>query len=360
MTYLLNNGFIQNKKGQAILELAIFGAILLTLLGVLISYGLRYNYQQRATQQAFRRALGTSAYSTAANMPVSVSHMVIEDRHIPDPTHPFAVGSITPFTGMGSVTRTAKMHETPDNDNELGVTIYDVNGQTFTFKNAAFRQENNIDSVAIQRYLLIYGTVQTWDATTGSWVYWEDGSGVCLSGDSPCSLFRYDRIRYIDDSGGEIMSYDAAAKQCRKIIDSEVCEDSCVRSGGSDCATTCSQPMAVPWYCGTNYVETDAVRHVYSFPFLDTLFAFAKGENQDKSMGIQSQDSIQEASTTATLRRTDNTGQAESRDVVTFNTHSERELVWKTYGDTSTNTNSQTVATDTQRDTDRIWRTPWN
>ena len=68
----MNNVFIKDKKGQAILELAIFGAILIMLLGALINYGLRYNYQQLAMQRAFRKALGTSATSSVANMPVSV------------------------------------------------------------------------------------------------------------------------------------------------------------------------------------------------------------------------------------------------------------------------------------------------
>jgi hypothetical protein len=364
MTYSMNKVFIQNKKGQAILELAIFGSILITLLGILISYGLKYNYQQLAAQRAFRRALGTAATSMETGTPVSVSHTLIEDHHIPDPTHQFALGSVTPFSATASVTRSASLHETPDRDSELPVAQYNISGQTFTFKTAGFREETNIRESRISRYELIYSAVQAWNTTTGSWVYWEDGTKTCIAwGTGPlgvpiCTAYSIDRVKYMDDCAGELMSYDETKKQCRKIIDSAVCERYCRRGSGTDCVTTCSQPMPVPWYCGTDYVETDAFRHIYTFPFLDTLFAFAKGK--DKAMGLQTESYLQEGNTSATLFRTDNTAQAETRDVVTFNTHTEREIVSKTYGDTTTNTNTQIVATDTQRDTNRIWRTPWD
>jgi Flp pilus assembly protein TadG len=356
-----NNVFIQNKKGQAILELAIFGSILIMLLGVLISYGLRYNYQQLAMQRAFREALGTAVTSTKPHKPISVSHLLIEDRHVPDSTHAFAVGSMMPFSSAGSVTRSAKMHETPDFEDELPESSYHINGATINFKTAGFRQETNVAESSIARYLEVYGTVQSWGP--GGWVYWKDGFKTCI--DPPgCTQYSFDTIRYIDECAGEIMSYDSTKRQCRKIIDSQVCEKDCERGGGTDCATTCAQEMALPWYCGTqgmssdtDYVEINATVHTYDFPFLDKLFAFSP--QKIKSMGLQ-EGYLQQDQTAATLDRTDNTARAETKDIINIKAHSHRRLVSKTYGDTTTNTNSQTVATDSERKQGRIWRTPWD
>jgi len=366
----MNNVFIPDKKGQAILELAVFGAILIMLLGVLISYGLRYEYQQLSIQRSFRQALGTSAYSTKTNKPISVSHTLIENRHIPDPTQPFAIGTITPISSTAGVTRSAELHKTPDNPNELGVMTYHIDGKNYTFKAAEIRIEEDMMAPRIDRYLLVYGsTVQAYNASMagGPWVYWENGTRECMEygppdpwdGSENCTLYRYERVRYIDDCAGEIMTYEAALKQCRKILDSAVCEEDCDRQGGADCPVTCSQEMAVPWYCGTDYEEIDPAKHTYVFPFLDRMFAFAKGENKDKAMGVQ-EDYLQKDRSGATLRETNNPTRAETRDKITINTTIERKMVSRTYGDTSTNSKTQTIATNTKRKQDRIWRTPWD
>ena len=89
------------------------------------------------------------------------------------------------------------------------------------------------------------------------------------------------------------------------------------------------------------------------------MFAFAKGENKDKVMGLQ-EGYLQEDSSGATLRETNSPARAETRDRITLDTRSERTMVSRTYGDTSTNSNTQTIATNTRRRQDRIWRTPWD
>ena len=110
------------KKGQAILELALFGSILIILLGVLINYGMRYNFQQQVMQQAFRKALGLAAARRSA------TYVLIKDRHIPDPSNPFGVGSLTPVSSTASVTRNYRLNETADNQDELPAVHFDING----------------------------------------------------------------------------------------------------------------------------------------------------------------------------------------------------------------------------------------
>lgn len=363
----MNNVFIQDKKGQAILELAVFGAILMMLLGVLLSYGLRYNYQQLSLQRSFRQALGTSAYSTKNYRPVSVSHMLVENRHIPDPTHPFAIGTVTPISSSASITRTARMHETPDRESELGVSTYHIDGRNYTFKLAEFRIETDMMAPRIDRYLLVYNAVQAYNESVGGWVYWEDGTKECMEygppdpwdGSENCTLYRYQRVRYIDDCAGEIMTYENALRQCRKILDTDVCLEDCERQGQADCPVTCSQSIEVPWYCGVDYVETDPARNVYVFPFLDRMFAFANGPKSDKMMGLQD-NVLQQDHSSATLRETNNPRRAQSRETVRSDTRFDREFVSRRYGDTSTNTNTQTIVTNTRREQDRRWRTPWD
>lgn len=88
------------RGGQALAELAIFGGIMLIALAGLVRIGLRYNYAQQASQEAFRRALlAAHDRQPAAQGSVQVYH----DRYIPDPSRPFAVGQTSLFGGAAAV-----------------------------------------------------------------------------------------------------------------------------------------------------------------------------------------------------------------------------------------------------------------
>ncbi|MBU3934115.1 MAG: pilus assembly protein [Candidatus Omnitrophica bacterium] len=115
------------KKGQAILELAVFGSILIMLLGVLVSYGLKYNFQQQVMQEAFRKALGVTAVRHS-------TYVLIKDRHIPDPSNPFGIGAVVPAMSSASVTRDYRLHETADTEDELPRLYLDINGDIRAFK----------------------------------------------------------------------------------------------------------------------------------------------------------------------------------------------------------------------------------
>lgn len=125
-------------KGQALLELAVFGGLLVFLLGVLLNYGLNYNFNQQAQMQAFRNAL------TDADK--DVTYMYFKDRHIPDPIDPFAIGSITPITASASVTRSYLLQETPDPGikSDLPAIKINLNGELVERKTAGWRIEGDV------------------------------------------------------------------------------------------------------------------------------------------------------------------------------------------------------------------------
>ncbi|MBI2495483.1 MAG: hypothetical protein HYY59_02095 [Candidatus Omnitrophica bacterium] len=101
------------SRGQALVELAVFGSVLLLLLGVLLNYGLNAEYNQQAMMEAFRRAL------SLAPGPGKSSVTVIRDRYIPNPSNPFALGSVYPVAVSARVTKDPRMHETADTVEEL-------------------------------------------------------------------------------------------------------------------------------------------------------------------------------------------------------------------------------------------------
>lgn len=363
--------------GQAILELAIFGSILIMLLGILVNYGLRYSQQQKTMQQAFRKALASAARSMSPGTPVSVQHVLVRERHIPNPTDAFGFGSVlSASAGSSSPTRSYALEQTPDTEAELPHLLIDVQGQEFLFKTAAFREEDNVLVSSKDRYIKVYGEV--WGCTGF------DGGGNCTGwrilaeGEEPNNPEnekeakivitpddKIARIRFIDSCAGEIVDYNSAVKQCRLIVDSEACRTECLRIDGKNCAATCSQDISIPLYCGTkpgtnpatDYEEIDSVNHRYRFPVLEQIFAFAKGE---RKMGIQD-DYTQTVTQGNKLDKKETTADIATTDTLDWQTQTKRTLVNKTYGETSTSTNKTDIVTSVPANKKRTssWQTPW-
>lgn len=329
--------YLNSEKAQATLELAIFGAILIMLLGILINYGLRYVFQQQAMQQSFRKALAAATTQMSSGTPISTSHMVVNDRHVPSPSDTFGVGSVMPMTSGASVTRSYKLQETPDTVSELPHTIITIQGHNYSFKTAGFVDIGSVSKASFERYQEIYGATNVDDV--GGWA--EDGSS------GP--------IRIIDPCAGELISYDVAVRQCRQIVDSAACTEECERGEGKNCSSVCSQPIQIPWYC-QNYVEVDPSTHRYKFGVLDQLFASAPGEN--KAMGLQ--DSYTQTSTANNrlIKQESSTG-VTSTDRLNWGAHTERTIIYKPYGSTSTATVKQEVPSDVSQDKTKTWRSNW-
>lgn len=313
-------------KAQALLELAIFGALIIMLLGVMVNYGLRYRYQQEVTQEAFHRALASAANSTKDNTPASVTHTVLRDRHIPDPSNPWGVGSVLPIVSGAMVISNPKLHETADKESELPRMEIDVNGITHSFTTAGLREESDVAPDTIDRYIDLFGmTVQgcTEFNLEMECITWEpikdtegDISANVGKGDTGINLADYivsispdadsydtyaktweemnvTKILYIDPNGGQIMNFDSAVSMCRNIVDSEVCQKSCLsgKEGRTDnpdpadvqdCANLCSKEIRPPWYC-EDKEEVDTASHRYTFHKLENLFSAVP----NKQMGLR-------------------------------------------------------------------------
>lgn len=113
---------MMSQRGQALLELAIFGTLMIMILGVIVNYGLNADYTQQALMESFRRA------SDLATEPGSSSVAVIRDRYIPNPNDPNAAGTAYPITASARVVKDFRMHETADTPDELPKLVLNING----------------------------------------------------------------------------------------------------------------------------------------------------------------------------------------------------------------------------------------
>jgi len=86
---------MRNHRGQALLELAIFGMIAMAALGLLVRIGLQANFDQEVRMGAFRRALAAAAADDARSPmgttqdAMSVSYYYMLDRQMPNPSEGF-------------------------------------------------------------------------------------------------------------------------------------------------------------------------------------------------------------------------------------------------------------------------------
>lgn len=275
-----------SERGQALVELAVFGSLLLFLIGYLISNALQLDYRQQRTMEAFRRGLASAAASPPGvpNTPASTSHLLIQDRHIPDPSDPFAIGGVSPITAQASITRSyelgARIPETKFDLPRWAVQIenatscpgtavgWDNTGNPLTcyYTTAGLRNEYDVPQASLERYRFIYGATSVCDEP-----HCGGGDGACAPGgwvtaENPetgeLETVCVDRLKHVvivDSCAGdphapaEIISLDDCIRQAAQIADDAACDAACQRAAASgatnlDCARMCSQPMGVPWY----------------------------------------------------------------------------------------------------------------
>ena len=247
------------KNGQALTELAVFGAIILLLLGYVVIHGLDQNYQQQVTQHAFRRAMGHALGRLGG-----VSYTLIHDRHTPDPMDTHGVGSIGSSTSSSYVMRDYRMYQAGVLSLELedlprmyigvgsGFTVREVGPGGREYFYAAGLQDycwgDPCERFADEKYEEIFGE-----------------SNVEVYPDADC-------VRVMDYCEGEIISYGTCRRQCRMFTDLDYCIEQC-RMGslsGARCGDICAADVPVPAYCGV----------------LDSLFGFARTPDM-RTMGVQ-------------------------------------------------------------------------
>lgn len=89
---------LKNRKGQAAVELAVLGALVIMAFSYLISYSERLNRQQANLMQTFRAALKTANDANNSGSFTKVAH-----RRMANVTNPFQLGSVEVFSDSASV-----------------------------------------------------------------------------------------------------------------------------------------------------------------------------------------------------------------------------------------------------------------
>ena len=95
-----------NKKGQAVVEMALFGSLILLIFATLLSYMQRLNDQQYVQMEAFRRALekgNTFQGETSEGAGASVQFSLIENRRHSDISGGFRKGSAQTLSASSNV-----------------------------------------------------------------------------------------------------------------------------------------------------------------------------------------------------------------------------------------------------------------
>jgi hypothetical protein len=251
-----------NRIGQSILELAILGTILIGILGLVVSYGLRYNYQQKVTMQAFRNAYNATSEGG--------SYTLVVDKHLPNPSDPWGVGSITPVSASANINRTYHGQDAAacDADDlsacstaDLPETTIEIKGSNGSFKRSftivGFRDVSWLTPEQIDKYEEIYGASnvcsdpkQGCGAREGECIKWTINP---QTGEKECTGKKYVKIRILDPCEGEFVSADMLRRICYLINNTAACKKDCARGGKGDCSS-CDQSIPSPWYCSAEAV----------------------------------------------------------------------------------------------------------
>lgn len=123
-----------NQKAQSILELAIFGSMVLFCLYLLIHFGLQMNYQQNVQMQAFRKALKLAYFKQGPSSQASL--LMIKDKPVVDPRDRWGFSDRTPVGSGAAVTWSNTLNSlyvnsilTNPDDRDLPVTYIEINNE---------------------------------------------------------------------------------------------------------------------------------------------------------------------------------------------------------------------------------------
>lgn len=398
----------EKKNAQALVELAVLGSFLIMLLGVLVSYGLRYINQQKTAHHAFREAVALASEPNSG----SASYTLISDKMIPDPSNPFALGTVVPAVASASITRNPDLSLTADSSSELPRMTIKINDWEKSYTTAGFRQERDVKENTLDKYKEIFGeTIQGCTNFTDEnktecaktcgdnhdnfcWANLYDSDGELNTGevktecedngeDTPinpetgeavdgfCSEENrtISMIRFIDGAAGKIVDYEFAVKQCRQIVDAAVCEKECNRGRAPEgeydqsCSDICQIEMKAPnqsdpsdqggaWYCA----DSDDKKE---FRVLDDMFAFANGG--PKTMGLQP-GYFQKRIVDNQMVKEENPGSIKTTDTLDWSETINRDIVYMPKENQEghmAETETKDVDSTLSEDKTEIWQTDW-
>lgn len=299
-------------------ELAIFGSILLLLFGVLLNFGMNADYTQYAQMKAFRQGLRMSADIERRK----ATYLHLHDRHLPNPSDPFGIGGTTPSSGQANVTRDFLQYQSPDTVAHLPRTFFAINqsssgvcpngeqppchfecpsgaatlgsGQrAYGCTTAGFRKELGVPEDTLEKYYEIYGEARVCNKpecggkeNMNCVSIFDEERGETIT---ECELKTYDLV-IMDACDGEIINYDGCVRQASMIADPDICYNECEKSKPRDstknCRDICDQlapmcPPRLPNGVGCPWYASNRTRHPsgigYRFPMLEAVFANING-----------------------------------------------------------------------------------
>ena len=367
---------IRRNAGQALLELSIFGALIIMLIGVLVSYGLKYNFQQQVSIEAFRAAQELAQELDGGLPRGSSSITLVKDKHIPDPSNPFGVGSVTPIMASASITRDNRLDATPDDYEGLPKTI--------------MRFQGNSDEAPVE-YEFATAGLRTDMYTAGSeddfknmqkkygWIF-----GSVSFDPEEYSLWLPVQIEIIDSVEGEVVDYGSAIRQARMLVDRDFfiiqCQKRSKPGEEGDCSDISNVAITMPWYvqgCYHNgapfnlpstYAGLYQTGDTWDFPRIEALYI-----NPDTSKRVQALAMQPEMTQTTekefSLEKDENNSASATTDSIYWSTVTSRVMLEHNHLDPVTGVaqppagNPQITAEsfDTER-SDAIeftWSTPW-
>lgn len=171
-----------NTKAQTLVELAVFGSLLLVVLAYFVGMGIRLNYQQDLNMRAQRMAFAKAYYpvdgwgNPSQTTHASATVILTEDHHIPDPRTMFGRGD----TGTISASGDAVWGSYIGNPDVIAMDAGVPNPPPFEMYRDVPRIFYNVNGVtSVGGNNLDYSTGGLTQKTTGTfWVALPDGTSV--------------------------------------------------------------------------------------------------------------------------------------------------------------------------------------
>lgn len=168
---------IKNKKAQAMLELSIMGSIFLSLLGILISYGVRYNAQQELMMKSFKDAVREASTDRVGANFLSYMGQYIKDISIPDVDSAYGVPTTSSVSSGASATRTYFMNTQEEPEQEaMGRVHFNINDTDTNPSGEGFSTQGLKGGASIKKegdkYLVIKQIPDPEDKLEPTGVYW--------------------------------------------------------------------------------------------------------------------------------------------------------------------------------------------
>lgn len=347
------------NKGQSLLELATFGAILIGLIALLVQYGMDNNFKQQVKQQAFRKAISASmkrpqqllageGFNTAIPTEKkkraargSAYVVYVKDKHIPSASDIFGVGSVSPYMAASSITKDNRLNETPDYEDELPILTVEIENmqdgepknKVYEYTTAGFGYQCIPDECGepyIEKLEEIFGASSVWQDK----IKQKKGKKKPVVCSSPIPGQAGTEFKIIDSCEGQIMNYEQCSTQCEMFkAKSERCQHECeiaragieakvrgderARSSKKErCQQICEVDIPEPWYC------QEIVKAVSGQGILKDY-----ASDSSKSMGLQTDSSKQ-----ATVKQNESVKKESAKSVLTtdkinWSTTSDREII---------------------------------